>query len=92
MPDMEAICEVLGATEGGLTGSEIGELRHRIGVPYPGPTVTKRQRIFEALRVRQERNNAGNIVGMFIEEAMVPVRYAARAQVFGSRAPASTSA
>jgi len=81
---LEAISEVLGDTSDGLTGSEIAELLRRTGLADPGP-ITKRRRIYEALLAAQERDRAGNVVGVFIEAAMAPVRFAGRPEVFEAR-------
>jgi len=47
---LEKICDILGDTYAGLTGSEIGELLHRLGIKDPSPTMTKRKRLFLALK------------------------------------------
>ncbi len=52
---LERICEVLADTSTGLTGSEIGKLLSQIGIDDPMPGITKRVRLFEALKQRQER-------------------------------------
>jgi len=73
---LQAICNVLGDTQNGLTGSEIGRLLERIGIEDPTPTRTKRYRLFNALSKRQKRDRSGNKVAEFIHTAMNPVRYA----------------
>jgi uncharacterized protein (TIGR02391 family) len=69
------ICKVLGDTYSGLTGREIGSLLESLGIDDPSPTMTKRDRLFHALRARQQRDKSGNIVARFIMEAMAPIRY-----------------
>jgi uncharacterized protein (TIGR02391 family) len=81
---LEAISQVLGDTSEGLTGSEIAELLSRTGLPDPGP-VTKWRRIYEPLLAGQDRDHAGNVVGIFIEAAMAPVRFTGRPHVFEAR-------
>ncbi|HEX4426594.1 MAG TPA: hypothetical protein VH079_14440 [Terriglobales bacterium] len=41
--NLQAICDILGATDTGLTGSEIGRYLHECGCPDPMPQMTKRQ-------------------------------------------------
>ncbi len=82
---LESICGVLGDTSGGLTGSEIGTILARLGIPDPMPTMTKRHRLFEALTERQAQTRSGNVVGALIQEAMNPVRYVSNRVLFDSR-------
>ena len=72
---LRGVADVLGATSGGLTGSEIGHLLAQVRVPDTDPTMTKRHRLFNALAARQNRDKAGNCVVAFINHAMAPVRY-----------------
>lgn len=82
---LERICDVLGHTSNGLTGSEIGKLLRRLGVADPMPNMTKRVRLFEALRQRQQEDQCGNQVVAFIQEVMNPVRYTGSAEYFEAR-------
>lgn len=79
---LEAVCDILGDTGSGLTGSEIGKLLARCGIDDPLPSYTKRIRLFEALRVKQNRDNCANNVINFIQTAMDPVRFVGRSQDF----------
>lgn len=72
---LQAICDVLGATQGGLTGGEIGQLLHQCRIEDHSPGGTKRYRLFEALEHRQQRDGNGNNVAAFIMAAMSPLRY-----------------
>ena len=72
---VQGVADVLGATDSGLSGSEIGALLAALGIPDPGPGVTKRHRLRQALLTRQARDGAANCVIRFITEAMAPVRY-----------------
>ena len=83
--ELESICSVLGDTSRGLTGSEIGSILARLGIPDPMPTMTKRHRLFEALAKRQVQTRSGNVVGALIQEAMNPVRYTGNRVLFDSR-------
>jgi uncharacterized protein (TIGR02391 family) len=72
---LRAICCVLGDTNEGLTGTQIGQLLEECGIFNISPTATKRDRLFAALRERQRQDNCGNNVVAFIQAAMNPVRY-----------------
>ncbi len=72
---LEQICNILGDTVVGLTGSQIGDLLRRLGIDDPAPSMTKRKRLFIALKKRQEQDRCGDYVVAFIHAAMDPVRY-----------------
>ena len=75
-PDvLRGIADVLGATSGGLTGSEIAQSLAQVRIRDTHPTNTKRHRLFNALAARQNRDKAGNCVVAFMNYAMAPVRY-----------------
>lgn len=82
---LEALCNVLADTATGLTGSEIGSLLQRCGISDPDPTITKRRRLLEALRKKQDADGVGNHVAAFIQTAMAPVRYVDNRTVFDER-------
>jgi hypothetical protein len=62
-------------TSTGFTGSEIGKFLKRLSIADPLPDMTKRHRLYEALRQRQETDRCGNLVIAFIQESMNPVRH-----------------
>ena len=72
---LEEICNVLGDTDTGLTGSDIGRILQQLGISDVNATTTKRIRLNEALSQRQTRDRSGNNVGAFIQAAMNPVRF-----------------
>src|SRR5258708_24030908 len=72
---LERICDVLAATDDGLTGNEIAKLLSQLAISDPMRTMTKRKRLFEALKQRQERDRCANNAVAFIQEAMKPVRH-----------------
>lgn len=72
---LEEICNVLGDTTTGLTGSEISALLDRLGIPDLNPSASKRVRLYGALSLRQRQDRCGNNVIGFVQEAMNPVRY-----------------
>jgi hypothetical protein len=82
---VHAICNVLGDTTDGLSGSEIGQLLRDCGIEDPLPDYTKRDRLFEALNQRQRRDGNGNQVVAFIYKAMNPVRYVRNPGFFEDR-------
>ncbi|HAU1193390.1 TPA: TIGR02391 family protein [Legionella pneumophila] len=71
---LQKICDILADTSTGLTGSEIGKLLSRLSIE-DGISSTKRHRLFEALNAKQNRDNVGNYVIAFIQEAMNPVNF-----------------
>ena len=72
---LEAICDVLGATNGGLTGSEIGRYLRECNIQDMQPEITKRNRLFQALRDRQRGDGCANNILAFIKLVMDPVLY-----------------
>ncbi len=72
---LERISDVLADTSSGLTGSEIGKHFAQLGITDAMPGMTKRVRLFEALRLRQEQDRCGNLVVAFIQQTMSPVRH-----------------
>jgi hypothetical protein len=47
---VQGVADVLGESGTGLTGGEIGKLLASLGIDDPGPGITKRDRLGEALR------------------------------------------
>ena len=82
---LRGICDILGDTGSGLTGSEIGQILQDCGIDDPRPGATKRYRLFEALQQRQLRDGCGNHVAAFVHTAMNPVRYVRDAELFDDR-------
>ncbi len=82
---LRTICNILGDTSDGLTGSEIGQLLRDCGIEDPLPGHTKRDRLFAALYQRQCKDEVGNHVVAFIYKAMNPVRYISNPHLFENR-------
>lgn len=76
---------MLGATDTGLTGTELGTILGRCGVPDINPTATKRYRLRDALLSRQQQDGAANCIIKFITTAMEPVRYRESPSLFTLR-------
>src|SRR5437879_806922 len=81
---LETICNIIGDTAEGLTGSEIARLLERCDIPDPSPEITKRRRLLEALRAKQDRDGCSNNVLSFVQTVMNPARFVGRAQEFVS--------
>ena len=72
---LEAICRVLGHTERGLSGTQIGRLLQEINVLDVDPGNTKWKRLFNALAAVQNQYEVGNHLIRFINATMNPVIY-----------------
>lgn len=83
--NLESICQVLADTNAGLTGTEIGRFLQQLGIADPLPGLTKWKRLSSALDQRQADDRCGNKVIEFILEAMRPVRFTNRAELFEER-------
>ena len=73
--NLEALSDILGDTSTGLTGSEIGQSLRKCNIADTSPTMTKRHRLFEALREKQNADGCANAVLAFVKCVMDPVRY-----------------
>jgi uncharacterized protein (TIGR02391 family) len=73
--ELEHICRVLAATEGGLTGSEINYILQQLNIEDINPNNTKWQRLFNALAKKQNETQKGNCILAFINKALAPARY-----------------
>lgn len=80
--NLQALCDILGDTGTGLTGSEIGRYLGECGFPDPIPQMTKRHRLFAALRDKQNTDGCANSVLAFIKYVMNPVRYVGNRDYF----------
>src|SRR5690349_12607944 len=86
LPDasLQALCDILGHTETDLTGAEIGRYLGECGIADVGSGITKRHRLFAALRAKQTADCCANNVLGFLKHAMSPVRYVANREYFES--------
>lgn len=80
---LRRICDVLGDTADGLTGRQIAALLAEARIDDPGE-MTKRDRLFEALRARQARDGAANAVLGCVKLALSPDRFLDRPDAFDS--------
>lgn len=76
---------ILGDTQRGFTGGEIGSLLAQAGISDPAPDTTKRYRLHRALAARQDQDGCANNVVAFIRIAMDPSRYVREVDVFNDR-------
>lgn len=74
LPALEQLSNVLADTSTGLTGTEIGRYLKECGIPDPEPSITKRVRLYNALRQKQVADRCANNVIAFIQTAFSPVR------------------
>ncbi|BEP54487.1 TIGR02391 family protein [Variovorax sp. V118] len=79
---LQAVCRVLGDTNEGLTGQEIGYVLTDMGIEDPSADETKWKRIFNALVLQQNKHQFGNHVILFVNRAMAPARFIQKPQQF----------
>ena len=91
---LRRICDVLAATDGGLSNKEIDTLLRGSGISDPTPRtagagtvvmVSKRDRLHAALAGVQQQTRASNLVVRFIRAAMHPARYDADPALLAER-------
>jgi len=79
---LEKACDVLGDTETGLTGSEIGKYLRQCNIVDVNPGMTKRIRLFEALEQKQDKDRCANNIFAFITTVMNPVLHVGHKEYF----------
>ncbi len=82
---LEQICAVLADTTTGLKGFEISKLLRDLSIADTMPGITKRHRLYEALRSKQQQDRCGNNVVALIQRAMDPIRFTNRAAAYESK-------
>lgn len=82
---LESLSRSLGATEGGLTGSEIGKLLNQARIPDIDSTNTKWTRLYNALVTAQNKLQKGNCVLDFVFHALEPARHVESPGLFEAR-------
>lgn len=83
--DLTAISKILGDTEEGLSGTEIGYLLQDCRIPDVAPELTKWKRLFNAFVEFQNKRQFGNHVIVIINRAMNPVQYTDKPSIFAAR-------
>ena len=81
-PNLQALADILGDTNSGLTGSEIGRLLKGCGFPDPIPQMTKRHRLYAALAEKQKADGCANNILSFVTHVMNPVRHVGNRDYF----------
>jgi len=82
--NLQALCDIMGATDSGLTGSEIGRYLSECGIPDPIPQITKRHRLYQAVREKQNSDGCANNILKFVTHVMNPVRHVESRDYFES--------
>lgn len=90
---LQAICGVLAETDGGLTNKEIDQLLAEAEIPDPTPEarpgtwvmVSKRDRLYAALRAHRHAIGYDGGTLRFVRLAMRPARYSKTPEVFADR-------
>jgi hypothetical protein len=59
-PILEAICQTIAATDGGLTGTEIGKILGDCGIKDTDPSTTKWKRLYNAFIGWQNKHQCSN--------------------------------
>jgi uncharacterized protein (TIGR02391 family) len=82
---LKAICDIIGETGSGLTGSEISRLLSQQNIQDVDPMITKRHRLFAALQTKQNSDKCSNNVLAFLQIVMDPIRYVSNPDSFNNR-------
>lgn len=82
---LEQIAKVLGDTNSGLTGSEIGQLLRQARIKDVNPDMTKWKRLFNALATRHTNDGSADRTLAFIRFALDPARYVGMQEAFEQR-------
>lgn len=82
---LQNLCSVVADTNDGITGSQIGKYLSMVNINDPFPDITKRDRLFEALKVKQKQDNCSNNIFYFLIKVMSPVNYVKNPDLFENR-------
>ena len=82
---IQRIARIVGDTQDGFSGSEIGVLLAILKFPDEGPVQTKWKRIFNSLVELHYKYQVGNHTVMLLNAAMNPERYIANREIFKTR-------
>lgn len=72
LQQIERIAKIIGDTNGGLTGSQIGHALAQYGLKDVDPINTKWKRLFNAFVVNQNQNQCSNYILRFIQNVVNP--------------------
>jgi len=82
---LEGICKIIAATEGGLSGPEIGKILRDCGLSDNYATMTKWQRLYNAFVDYQNQAQSSSKVIVFLCHAMQPARYLKKSELYHAR-------
>ncbi|HBA36838.1 TPA: TIGR02391 family protein [Candidatus Falkowbacteria bacterium] len=82
---LQNLCSVVADTNDGITGGQIGKYLAAANINDPFPGATKRDRLFEALKVKQNNDNCSNNIFNFLIKVMSPVNYVKNPELFEFR-------
>lgn len=71
---IEQIARVIGDTENGFTGTEIGHHLARCHMDDPNPSLTKWKRLYNAFCVAVNESGSANAIFQFIQHCMEPAQ------------------
>lgn len=83
---IEEIAKILGDTDEGLTGSEIGHLLRSCGIPDTNPELTKWKRLYNAFAEVHNTKGRDNDILLFVARALEPSKYTRNEEQFYQRA------
>lgn len=82
---LESICRTIADTSSGLTGSEIGKILVDSGIEDVHSLNTKWKRLYNAFVTWQNKYQCSNHILKFIQNALQPVRYIGKEDIFLDR-------
>ncbi len=82
---LEGLCRTIGDTSDGLTGTEIRQILLNANIPDIDPQNTKWRRLYSAFAGWQNENQCSNHILRFVQDALQPVRYIGKEEVFHNR-------
>ncbi len=82
---LHSLCSIVGDTTEGLSGTQIGKYLASAGIEDPFPGITKRDRLFSALKAQQEKDSCSNNIFSFLIKVMNPVNYVKQPDIFENR-------
>jgi len=82
---LEAIAKVIGDSDRGLTGSQLGHKLRQCSIPDVDPTNTNWKRLYNAFVEFQNKHNFGNHVVKFIMQALSPTAFTGEPERFEER-------
>lgn len=72
---LESICDILGETSTGLTGTQISKYLAECNITDPQLNSTKRKRLYDALVLKQNEDRCSNHILKFLMHVMRPSRH-----------------